>query len=393
MANRIKVKKETKPSETQKKKTITPIQQNPIKKKKKKAKRTKKALINVPNEKLERFCKALQITPKLDEDPNFSKKNNNKETAKDAVFSSDSVIVCDSDSDYEVEKSEVIAIEDSLSESTVAANLDKSIQSRSNDSEDIIVLDDSHAEETDLEITQANKRLRLDETKPKLEKATTPNSIVVVVSNILPKTEDEKIEIIDSDTEDCPKQDIANPSTNQKATHASSDNQNYPSVVANLPSIPVFAAPSSVGAAAPRHERPIIPGMCDYIPLQISPAERGLMPYSEGNARICPPGTENSRSQSFGNIRVTVRGSDRLYHRGRGNATTVTKQITSYTSTTSTLRTGPFPEVTAGSLFGDNLYNAGQVRRTGLRDIIIDGSNVAIGYVKYTGVLLLWVFT
>lgn len=47
-----------------------------------------------------------------------------------------------------------------------------------------------------------------------------------------------------------------------------------------------------------------------------------------------------------------------------------------------------YTETNMALLFGSNYYNAGRIRKEGLRVIIIDGSNVAMGYVFVTFIVL-----
>lgn len=258
---------------------------------------------------------------------NVQKTNENSTSvSKNKVRSNSIVIVSDSD----METDDVIEIQDSVLE-TVNEN-----NTESKKEEVIIVLDDSQNEQSETSCLKEQSN-------------STPNSIVVVVSNTKNTSEAEVINIDDSVIE-----------VPDSTSNNSGDIREH---------VDTLSSHSSV-----KNNQPNIPKECDFIPL-ITPAKKPNYCCREKN------------SEYLQNIKITVSGSDRSFQNVKRNdlKTIVPPRNTKVQSSTN-VRSSPsnnllLPKITVGSIFGGNLYNAGHTERKGLRDIVIDGSNVAMGYV------------
>lgn len=260
---------------------------------------------------------------------------------ENVTTTNDSIIVCDSDSESDTNK-DVIEIHDSLPE-MFAAHENKS------DKDEIIILDDSNNEESET----PRKRIRWSdkdkESERKSDVVTTPNSIVVIVSNTPSKAEKstamEIINIEDSFTE---------PETNMTSN-----------VEPRSSETPVATSNQS----STRQQ-------CGVLPLSTSTPHQNTKSVG---LQIKPPQ----------NIKITVCGGDRSYRKMGTKQSNITNVNTSATTSSTNIKSlvssdkpnNVLPNITPGSVFGGNLYNAGQTKKEGLRDIVIDGSNVAMGYV------------
>lgn len=360
------------------------IQHNSVRKAKRSAqKRQKKWKRNLLNVQMNDFCNVGGMKKRGIKRRNT---NNSFKVIKNETVT-ESVNLCDSDSDCDVDK-DVIEIHDSVSESFSATS---EIDTNKRKEEEIIVLDDSHSEvestssrSVPKEVSTPKKRLRLDDSN-QINNATVPNSIVVVVSNTPHKKDTTKaIEIID--VEDSPAKKNGNTSTDTNENSAGPP-ENQTSDIA-----------SSTTTTNTNNNPAIIPEQCDFIPLQLPPC---LVPVTKAEidsvVTLLPlPSTNQGKTirtpqtiatkkcieESLQNIKITVRGSDRTFQKSAPNMKTPKNTIYSSAAlSATTVTTNSLPKITVGSAFGGNLYNAGQLRREGLRDIVIDGSNVAIGYV------------
>lgn len=286
--------------------------------------------------------------------------NSNKKNIMDAenvTSSNESVIVCDSDTEAEP-NNDIIEIHDSISdimEEKGASSIEE---------EDVIVLDDT----TNEEVRTPCKRTRFEDKggeSGQVSNATaTPNSIVVVFSNTPPRPrttiEAEVINIEDSIVEEGPD------STTKSDTNA-------------------IKQPESLRShSIIKDNQPTRSQGCNFIPLKTSNPKRTINPAVNHSQRNKPSGSLQS-------IKITVCGNDRSFQSIKPNkpSATVTSEHThtshsssGVTSSVPSQSTGNFlPFSNVGSAFGGNLYNAGYTKREGLREIIIDGSNVAMGYV------------
>lgn len=358
------------------------VQHNSVRKAKRSVqRRQKKWKRNLLNVQMSDFCNVGGVKKR-----GFKRRNTNNSfvVAKDETVT-ESVILCDSDSDCDVDK-DIIEIHDSVSETFTSET-----NSNKRKEDEIIVLDDSQSEVESTssksmpqDVTAPKKRLRLDEPK----QSTVPNSIVVVVSNTPQKKDTAKeIEIIE--VEESPAKTIGN--TSQPSTGS---NENSTGRSESQTS----DAASSTTTTNTNNNPPKIPEQCDFIPLQMPPclvpvtkaqmnSMLTLFPFPSINqARpMRTPRTIETKKcieESLQNIKITVRGSDRMFQKSATNVRAQKKNISSSAAlSTATVTTNSLPKIAVGSAFGGNLYNAGQLRREGLRDVVIDGSNVAIGYV------------
>lgn len=283
------------------------------------------------------------------------------------AVSTDSIIVCDSDTDPDV-----IEIHDSMSESMEEKSQEKMGE------EDVIILDDTKNEED----KTPRKRIRFQdkgsENKDKSNTKTTPNSIVIIVSNTPSKpqntSETEVINIEDSIVEE---RTDATPKNDTLVTKHMENLRSNSQIKSN---------------------QTVARNDYNFIPLATTPTNsiRNLnRPINK------PPRNNYKPSGSVQSIKITVCGSGRSFenvnHHNKPSATVtssdnttpnlfpsaVAESLTSSTlpSSSSQVSTSLLPSSTVGSAFGGNLYNAGHSKNEGLRDIVIDGSNVAMGYV------------
>lgn len=261
---------------------------------------------------------------------------------KNVISSSDSVIVCDSDSENE-ENANVIEITDDTHFS------DEDTQTKNNE---IIVLDDSQSEGPKTPCKRTCLESKESEKEQGQSTTALPNSIVIVVSNSPSKAQEtaEVIEIDDSFSE-------------QETDNFSNNNTN------NIKQL----EPSRV------NNQPNMPEKCDFIPFS--------EPLQIPNINC----QTNKTSKSPENIKITICGHDRSFTQmvaPNSNTPMNYRRTKPFASTSATTTNFPvqmtnsvLPKNTVGSIFGANLYNAGEIKHQGLRDIIIDGSNVAMGYV------------
>lgn len=308
---------------------VAPIQHMPMKKKrprKKNRSRTNQGLVNL--------FKCHVNTGK----------NNNSEAV---VSNEDSVIVCDSDSECEKDK-EIIEIDDSICDSFALASVD---ESKEKGKEEIIVLDDSHSESVSSsnEMILSEKPLCVDNSHESSAQTPVPNSIVVVVSNTTCRnaTANRINEIENSPVPNA----IRNFSVtkNQAPNYGPKNSKQWE---------------NQRQASAATNNQIIMPKTLDFIPLELPVSK------AETNSTL----SRDSKYQMPKSIKVTFHRNDRLFAN-----TTCSSDSSGCNSATPGITSNCLSQGIPGSIFGGNLYNAGKVRREGLRDIVIDGSNVAMG--------------
>lgn len=329
-------------------------QKNPIGRKRSFRRNRRRNLVKIQMACLAHFPKAK----KKKQENNNNKKSGTVVASNSAVnskpvliSSNDSVIVCDSDSEVEPIK-DVIEIYDSATESFFANENDASNSKEKEESKDgeVICLDDVTENTSADQAIWPSKRLRLDDDAKKTEEkasAAAPNSIVVVVSNTpTKKYTADGVEIIDLVTPPVEKP--------KRLNSAGDDSSSTKHNNANCPSKPQETF--------------------NFLPLSTD--------------------TDKFLS-SFETIKITLNGNNRSFSKtSQSQSSSVNTASTSTVATlpSSTVTTNLLPKLTAGSIFGGNLYNAGTLRREGLRDIVIDGSNVAMGSVNFFSLNFVFIF-
>lgn len=283
-----------------------------------------------------------------------SSKNRRCENSENTVTStSDTVIVCDSDTDTESDDG-IIEVHDSVLE---AFSVNKKSTEKTKIDE-VIVLDDSQNEESSTPCKRLRPVRRKSAGEQKINSASAPNSIVIVLSNTPSLKHTDAAEVIEID-DSC---------VQEEADSTSKDNINSTSVRNTQSSQLVTAKNTQV----------VQPKRFDFIPLTTP------IPRLDNSSTIC----STNPTVSPNNIKITVCGRDRSFHKmGAHNvnftAPSSNRNAFSFPSTSNNsvpqqMTRNLLPKITVGSMFGDNLYNAGHINKKGLRDIIIDGSNVAM---------------
>lgn len=280
------------------------------------------------------------------------------------VVSSDSVIVCDSDMDTDSDP-DVIEIHDSMSESMDEKSAEKM------EDDDVIILDDTKNEEDKTPCKRIRFEGKGSENKDKSNTKSTPNSIVIIVANTPSKpqntSETEVIDIEDSIVEeptDTTPKNVTNPTKHMENLRSNSQVGNSQTVAPNF--IPLTTTPTKSIRNLNRT-------------INKSPRNNYKPSGSVQSIKITVCGS----GRSFENVNphkptATVTSSDNGTHNLFPSAV-AESSTSSSSSSSSQMTTSLLPISTGGSAFGGNLYNAGHSKNEGLRDIVIDGSNVAMG--------------